>query len=274
MKSESVRPILSDYQDICDYVSDMLKFRKQTEAHFTVARACKKLRRVSPALISLIKQKKRRVTIDRVSELSKLMGLSAEEKKHFTHRVEWEQRKEEGVPQVPELKSSSEKRKDVTPGGILTDWINVYVKDLFQIPENQQNPDLIYSTLASVASPSRVDRSIQFLLNQGHLRKDQVGRVVVNENLVVSDTRIPSEKIRKFHKGTLQFAKQAIDSVPPDRRLANCLIVPLNSDSYGELMDIVDEFAEKLKKFAELDAQPGDQLHQLILNVSPIGGSE
>ena len=50
--------------------------------------------------------------------------------------------------------------------------------------------------------------------------------------------------------------------------------MPLNSESYGELMDIIDEFAEKLKKFAELDAQSGDQLHQLILNVSPIGGSE
>lgn len=274
MKNEAPRPQLSEYDDMVNYLTDMLQFRKKTERGFSVSGQCRRLRRVSPALISLIKQRKRRITLDRVNELAKLMNLTTDEKKFFLHRVEWLCRNEEDSMEPFENEAPPQHRRREVNTGILNDWINVYVKDLFQIPEIQKNPQKVFNTLASVASPKRVEKSIQFLIKEGHLKKTLNGEIVIDENLSVADPRVPSEKIRKFHKGALQYARQAIDTVAPERRMANCLIVPLNSEAYDEMMQLVDEFTENLKRFAERDAEPGDQLHQLVLNISPIGGSE
>lgn len=271
MELEVQRPQLSEYEDPVTYLTDMLEFRKSTERGFSVANHCQRLRRVSPTLISLIRQRKRRITPDRVNELAKLMNLTAEEKKYFQHRIEWLCREDDALSGSFSPPTATHKRREVSTS-ILNDWINIYVKDLFQIPEYQRHPQKIYTTLASIASPTRIEKSVNFLLREGHLKKNLQGEIVVNENLSVADPRMPSEKIRKFHKGTLQFARQAIDTVPPEKRMANCLIVPLDTKAYDELMDLIDEFAEKLKKFAEREVHEGDQLHQMILNVSPIGG--
>ncbi len=274
MKFELIRPQFSEYDDLVNYLTDMIEFRKKTEPGFSVAACCRRLRRVSPSLISLIKQRKRSITYDRVNELARLINLSPEEKRFFQHKVEWLSRNDQDkYPGFQDSSVSSGKRKEVSTG-ILNDWINVYVKDLFQIPDVQNNPDKIYNSLASVASPKRIEKSINFLLREGHLKTTTDGKVVVNENLAIADPRVPSEKIRKFHKGALQFARQAIDTVAPEKRMANCLIVPLDTEAYDELIELINEFSEKLKKFAERDVKNGDQLHQMILNVSPIGGSK
>ncbi|MCB0408240.1 MAG: TIGR02147 family protein [Bdellovibrionales bacterium] len=266
------RPQISEYQDAVSYLAEMLQFRKKTESSFSVANACQRLRRVSPTLISLILQKKRRITTDRVHELAKLMNLNATEKKYFLHWIEGTNKSHQEIASFfPENKNT--KRKDAHIS-ILSDWINIYVKDLFQIPEFQDNPDLIYKALASVASPQRIDKSIRFLLSEGYLKTAINGKLVVDTELVVADPRISSDKIRKFHKGALLLAKQAIDVVPPNKRLANSLIIPLNDESYEGLLEIIDEFTEKLKDFAERPAQSGDQLYQLIINLSPVGGSQ
>src|SRR5690606_8899212 len=60
-----------------------LTFLKATERSFSVLQACKRLRRCSPALITLIRKRERQITLDRVDDLAKLMRLSAREKQYF-----------------------------------------------------------------------------------------------------------------------------------------------------------------------------------------------
>jgi hypothetical protein len=66
--------------------------------------------------------------------------------------------------------------------------------------------------------------------------------------------------------------KTALDLFPPSERLANTLIIPLNEKSYGELLEIIQEFSERLQNFAAHNQEAGERLYQLILNLSPTGG--
>ena len=63
-----------------------------------------------------------------------------------------------------------------------------------------------------------------------------------------------------------------MDLFPPDERLANTLIIPLNKKSYAELTELIQDFSEKLQEFAANNQEPGERLYQLILNLSPTGG--
>ncbi len=269
MHEQHLRPIITEYHDPVEFLRDMIGYRKGSERSFSVMTASRSLRKISPALISLILKKKRKITLDRVEEISKLLKLNSTEKFYFK---DWIERKEDRLS--PDSKSDGKPlrtRKEVG-SHLLTDWIHVYVKDCHEIPAVQANPARIYQKLSSVASRARIDRSIEFLLKEGHLRKTLEGRIVIDTPLTVATSKIPDRKIRQFHKSTLKMAKSALDLFPIEERYANALILPLNEKSYAELLDLIKDFAEKIQNFAETPKPAGERLYQFILNLSPTGG--
>lgn len=272
MQTPIVRPIISDFEDPVEFLKLMIEYRKKTEKSFSVHAVAVTLRRVSPALVSLILSRKRKITLDRVDELSKLVQLNVQEKIYFRNWIaRIENAGEEDAQPVKTEHQTRHHRKDVGTH-ILTDWINVYVKDCFQLPKVQSNPELVHRYLASYAHPKRLEKSIEFLLREGHLRRTLDGKIVVEANLAVADPKVPSKQIRQFHKGALGVAKAAIDLFPSNERMANTLIIPLNEKSYGELTEIIQDFSEKLQEFAAHNQETGDRLYQLIVNLSPTGG--
>lgn len=263
------RPLISEYADAKDFIRDMLAYLKKTQRSFSVLTATKKLRRISPALVSLIVKGERKLTPDRVDEFSKLLSLNPQEKSYFKAWVEFDKNSDElGSPFVL---SKTNARKDVSVH-ILNDWINVYVKDCFQLPEVRKNPSLIYKHLSMHASPKRIEKAISFLLREGHLRRTPDGDIVTETPLTVANSPVPSKKIRQFHKGALDIARNSLELVPTTERMANTLIVPLNAKRYQELLELIHEFADKIQNFASSNEEDGDRLYQLIVNLSPTGG--
>lgn len=279
------RPQIEDFADVVTFVEAMLAFRKTSERGFSILRATSSLRRLSPTLVSLVIARKRMLTVDRADEFTKLMNLTVAEKHFFkawideanarsTHDV-----RSATIPAPLRAKMTAQKpkkterknRKDVSTH-ILKDWLNVYVKDLFQFADVQMNPALAEKMLLHVASPKRVRASIDFLMSEGHLRRTLEGGIVLDTPLAVTDPGVPSKKIRAFHKAALVIAQKALDRVPTTERMANTLIVPLNEKSYRELLDLIEEFGEKLKDFAASHPDDGTTLYQLIVNASPVGG--
>jgi uncharacterized protein (TIGR02147 family) len=271
------RPIISKYQEPVGYLRDMLAYRKQTEPGFTVASATRALRRVSPALVSLVLKKKRTLTVDRAEEFARLMNLNTAEKFFFRN---WIGRSDvrspaEAVPQsthaghnVHHAEAQSHRREPT----LLDDWINAYVKDFFQIRQIQKNPQLLHRQLMHIATPKRIERALRFLQREGYLRRTLDGRLVQDDKTPVSNTPVPAKKIRDFHKGALMLAKRAIDVFASGERLANTMTITLDQEGYAELMHLIQEFGEKLRDFATHRAGSGDRLYQLIINVSPVGG--
>jgi uncharacterized protein (TIGR02147 family) len=265
------RPIISNYQDLARYLSDMIAFRKRTERAFSVLKICKTLRRVSPALVTLVCSGKRRLSLDRAEEFGKLLGLNSQERQYFR---DWVRRQEVGEadPTQAIAVDKSPVRRKQTSSHILTDWINVYVKDAFQIERASKRPENIYPLLAGIASQKRIDKSIAFLLREGHLRKKVDGSVVPDVPLDVIDHKVPDTKVRQFHKATLLNAIRAVGNYPAKERYANALTVALTSENYHELLGLIEEFAEKLQDFSE-KIHTGDRLYQLVINLSPTGGT-
>jgi uncharacterized protein (TIGR02147 family) len=274
------RPIISKYEEPVSYLRDMLAYRKQADPGFTVASATQSLRRVSPALVSLVLKKKRTLTLDRAEEFARLMNLNTAEKFFFRN---WIGRSDARTPaEAPQsaqaghnvhhdgrhTETSSQRREPT----LLDDWINAYVKDFFQIRQVQKNPELLHRQLMHIATPKRIERALRFLQREGYLRRTLDGRLVQDDKVPVSNTPVPAKKIRDFHKGALMLAKRAIDVFASSERLANTMTITLDQEGYSELMHLIQEFGEKLRDFATHRAGAGDRLYQLIINVSPVGG--
>ncbi len=264
------RPSITSYTDLIKYVADMLAYRKAADPNFSVLAATKTLRRMSPALVSLMVQGKRKITWDRTDELSKLLNLKPSERQYLR---DWVLRTESGD------NSNDIKKLGAPPIGsrrhasshILTDWVNIFVKDAFDLEYIRQSPEEIYPLLGGIASKQRIDRSIKFLMQHGYLRRSLNGQIVPESRLHSVDQNIPDNKIQQFHKALLQNAKEAIDQYSPEKRYANALVLSLNEETYRKLLEIIAEHAESLQSFAET-LREGSMLYQVTINVSPTGG--
>ncbi|MCX6118591.1 MAG: TIGR02147 family protein [Proteobacteria bacterium] len=271
------RPIISEYKSLAFYVRDMIAFRKKSFSteKFSVAKSCKQLRRVSPALVTLIVSGERKLTLDRCDEFAKLLDLTHQERQFLK---DWVSRHEaiglsdsDHDNEAKEASKVQSLRRNVSSKSLLEDWLNVYVKDAFQIRSIRDNPKLIYSYLGLIASQKRIDASIAFLLRHGFLRRTLEGQLIEETPLHSVDEKMPSQKVKQFHKATLKIAASAIDQFPTTKRYANALIVPLTPKRYRELQEKIERFAEDLQVFAE-NSNEGEALYQFILHLSPTGG--
>ncbi len=263
------KPVITKYSDPVSFVRDAIKFRKENERSFSVLQACKKLRRCSPALITLILKQERTITVDRASDLCKIMGLSHQEKTYF---VDWIDRLSGGETSLPTEPTSPPRRK-AAPISLLQDWLNVYVKDAFQIPSIQKDMQRVFTLLGGIASKSRIEKSIRFLISNGYLRNTLDGKTVIDTPLNVSDEGTPSTKIRQFHRASLKIARDAVEQYPMTERTANALVIPIDEDELVKLNELVAEFSEKLKVFSEKkQTSSGKRLYQVLINISPTGG--
>src|SRR3954462_6357845 len=100
----------------------MILFRKKTEPGFSVYKVTKTLRRISPALVSLVIQEKRKLTIDRIDEFARLLNLNTTEKFFFRNWVGGMDGKD-----FLETGSAGARARKIASTSILNDWINLYV---------------------------------------------------------------------------------------------------------------------------------------------------
>jgi uncharacterized protein (TIGR02147 family) len=261
-------------QTSAEFIKSRLQNLKTERPHFSIRNECLKLRKVSPTLVSLMLQGKRKVTLDRVDELSTLLKLSPSEKQAFRNLVESEmpvtKNSKKKINTDKTLLKEIKKRNEVSDS-ILNNFLNIYVKDAFQIKELQSNPELIYKKLAFLADEKSIRKSIHFLLREGYLRKTLDNKIVLDQPLSVREPKEAHLLVRRFHKKALKLAAVALDLVPTDKRLANTFIIPLDQSTYFELQDMIRSFTDQLKQFAEERAVTGENLYQLTLNLTPTG---
>ena len=269
-----VRPAASQFSEPEDFFRALLAYRKSTEKSFSVLQASRRLRRVSPALVSLILAKKRRITADRADELALLCKMTAAEKFYFKNWIlqgELPQDLEGGSPLFADNKrKQTQSVREVSPD-ILSDWLNVYVKDCFHLQKIQAQPDLIFDYLKPIASRKRIEKSLQFLLREGHLRKTLDGKLVVEVNLTVTDPQKSQPLVRQFHKAALGLAKGALDLFPVTERHANTMLLALDTVGYEDLAHLIREFGQRVQEHAAQERRNPERIFQLIVNLSPTG---
>ena len=269
-----MRPTIFDYHDLIDFMSDMIRYRKTMEKGFSVLKETKKFRRLSPSLISLILQRKRRVTIDRAEGLSELCTLSGREKGYF---IEWIRKRNvrpgsQKEPSAEEKPRFSARRH--ASSSLLKDWLNIYVKDSIRLCRSKDQKKSLFRLLAGIADEARIEKSLKFLLREGYLRVNLKGVLVEDTPLTTTGDGKTNQYVRKFHKKSLQIAREGIDMYDTNERFANAMILPLNQENYTELVQIIKEFSEKLKDFSEKHQTNNEKLYQVIINLCPTGGKK
>lgn len=274
--SQQKRPLILEYDSSQKYFRDQIRYLKSTERNFSLPQRCKKLRKISPTLVTLIIQGKRRITLDRIDEVSELLKISGTEKIYLKRIIQIEN----SDPKNKILNLTSKPIfSGITPRNklsesILNQPLYLYVKDAFQIPEVQNDHHKIYGHLSFIASPEKINKAIQFLLREGYLRKTVDNKIVIENPLSIAEPLEPHLKVRNIHKKSLKVTHASLDLIEMQERLANLFIIPLSNENKTELIKMINEFSEKIKAFSEVQSLEGQRLYQLIIHLNPTGVSK
>lgn len=262
------RPVIFDYGSIPAFVEAMLTWRKTNEPGYSIRKMVTGLKDCSPSLVTQVMKGNRRLTRDRVPVIAKVLGLSRRETLYLDR---WVAAYRSPSQDMKSARTCTGRRR-TAQNHILSDWLNVYVKDACDLKGFKPDKEVLHRLLGGMAPPERMGKSLEFLLKNGFLRKTLDGRVVKNEELVTTSDDIPNEKIKRFHRKAFDLAKQALDTYSVDQRRANVVVLSVNESNLTELKELLKEFYEKLLSFIEDHPDDNERLYQILINLSPVGG--
>jgi uncharacterized protein (TIGR02147 family) len=263
------RPVVFEYRAIPDYVAAMVNWRRQTDPDFSVRTATRGMHRCSPSLVTRVIKGQRRLTLDRVDQFSGLMQLTPEERSALKRWVHSEQRTE--TAQTAPIAPRASKRKR-GQDHLLSDWLNVYVKDACHLKGFKPDPHVLHRLLRGIASPARIERSLKFLFREGFLRRTLDGETVGDVPVVTTNDGLPSIKIKKFHRKALELAQRGIFLYPLSKRQESAVVLRVNQKHVPALKELLQQFYEQILGFAEEHSADQDELFQVTINLVPIGG--
>lgn len=262
------RPVIYDYRSIPGFFLAMIRWHKMRDPSFSVRARTRQSAGCSPSLATQVIQGKRKLTRDRVETFSKLLDLTRSETAYLDRWVE----RSRALGKSNGLEAVIPRIRALPQNHLLSDWLNVYVKDACNLFDRMPSVHDLTRVLGGIASPARIARSLSFLMREGFLRKTLDGKLVPQDRLTTTTDDIPNAKIRQFHKHALKVAAAGIETFPIEQRRASAVVLSLNESSVPELQELLREFHEKLQSFCERHPEEKERLFQVLIHFTPIGG--
>lgn len=264
----SEKPNLNDYEDPVDFLKAKLAYIKSQNENFTIKNRLKGVENLSPTLVTLILQKKRKITFNNLDQLVEFFDLTPEESYLFTQKIKSD------LPSKNTKKANrSVKIESFFPNEIVSDWINIYINEVFYLPKVQNQPDLVYKIFESVADRKRIDNSIQFLLSSKRLLLDKEDKIVPNFSFTqLNEPREEDEKqlVKQLFQGALENISRRNTDITSDSNMSHVCLLPLNKKGSEELKRIIFDLHNRVRDYYLLKNHREENLFQVFITISKL----
>jgi len=151
---------------------------------------------------------------------------------------------------------------------IISNWFGLTIRELVRLRDFKEDFDWIQSRLRYEVSSQEIKETIQNLLHQGLLKRDQEGKLITSKGLLHTTNDVASSAIKKYHEQMLDIAKQSLHEVELELREFSAETLTLNVENIAEAKEVIRQFKAKFSKMFE--EQEGNQTYQLQLQFFPL----
>lgn len=235
--------------------------RKQKNPLFSLRAFARQLR-ISPAQLSLLINGKKKLTPKVAEHLIDRLNLNSSEALDIL---------DDSLPLKQKLKSPKSELQVLSEEefNLISDWLHFAVLELAALKENSSNSRWIASELG--VDSTRVIEAIQRLQRLGFLKVSD-GRMKKTSKPFTTTTDIPSAAIRKFHKQTLDLAREKIDSVPVELREFSSITTPVSLKKLKRVKRLINEFKHRMNE--ELEGEDASEVYTLSIQLFPLTKAE
>lgn len=263
-----IRPVVFDFDSASDFLKALNEYNKKTRQGFSIRSRTNHVSGCSPALVTQVLNGKRKLKRDQIQNFAKIFGMNRSEVSYIDDLLK------ESDRDLRDASFENEKptKERIAKNHILSHWIYPYVKDLVELEDFQMNSTWMLKKLGGIAQKQQIEKAVEFLLAQGFWRKSATGKIVAEEAAVSTTNETPNEKIKSFHKKALAIAAKGLEEFPVNRRKASTIIAAVNKESLDELRTLINKFQMDLTEFIENHPAKKDELVQVTIHLTPVGG--
>lgn len=157
--------------------------------------------------------------------------------------------------------------------GYIEEWYYPILREIVELPEFDEDPEKIAKMLLFALKPDIIKKSLDFLLSEGFLQRDEKGRLVKREKNLhtgrVEHNATLAVKVRQFHLKMIELAAKAVADFPNDIRHVTNTTLSMSKESYEKALKRIETMRYELLELAKADDN-ADQIYQLNVNLFPM----
>jgi uncharacterized protein (TIGR02147 family) len=266
---------LFNYTDYRLFLADYYKWHKENTRGFSHRLMAGNLGFTSPNFLKLVIDGERNLGRKSLDKVCRGLCFTKQESEYFAYLVFFAQaRNNVDKNYYFGLIASLRTRKNVFTLKLdqheyFSEWYHPAVRELVEGKSEPLDYNVLSSTVGKKISPARIKKSVELLLRLGLLRLNDDNVFVHVSPLLNTENEIQTVAIRRYHKGILGIAQQALDEVPPEQRENSQVTIKISPEAFGTIKKRIQEFRDELLQLVAND-RAGSGIYHVNFQLYPI----
>ena len=263
-----------EYANYRQYIADYYADRKAKSA-FTWPEFAQAAGFSSPVYLKYVSEGRFNLSDAAVERVAKAMHLADYEQEYFAEMVKFDHAKKDADKKTifKKMLSIAEAHKTKILEGdafrFFEDWKNPVIRELAPSMPGAKPLALAHACRPEITA-AEVSETLKFLLKAGLLKKDEGGNYIQTEKSVTTGNMdVTPVAVRGMHRQMGQFALDAIEGVPQDKRHFSGITLGITHDAYEEIVQEIAECRKRIIAIATKNAAT-DEVYRLNMQLFPM----
>lgn len=252
---------------ISEFLTEELAKRVQRNSRYSL-RAFAKALSVNPAELSQVLRGSRKLSLNSAVKISRALGFSAAESRHFLMLLQKEKGKELGLT-LDFLQDEALETRDKLPlvdFEQISDWYHFAILNLLDTKNFEWSANVISQRLG--ISQTEAKLAMRKLESTGLVSIEKTSRRLQARAHWEVGAQIPSMAIRKYHRQVLEKAAEALDNVPTDEREFQGIGMVVRTSDLARIKKDIDRFTDEMS--AKYHRPREESVYQLEIALFPL----
>ena len=263
-----------EYANYRQYIADYYADRKAKSA-FTWPEFAQAAGFSSPVYLKYVSEGRFNLSDAAVERVAKAMHLADYEQEYFAEMVKFDHAKKDADKKTifKKMLSIAEAHKTKILEGdafrFFEDWKNPVIRELAPSMPGAKPLALAHACRPEITA-AEVSETLKFLLKADLLKKDDNGNYIQTEKSVTTGNMdVTPVAVRGMHRQMGQFALDAIEGVPQDKRHFSGITLGITHDAYEEIVQEIAECRKRIIAIATKNAAT-DEVYRLNMQLFPM----
>lgn len=263
-----------EYANYRQYIADYYADRKAKSA-FTWPEFAQAAGFSSPVYLKYVSEGRFNLSDAAVERVAKAMHLADYEQEYFAEMVKFDHAKKDADKKTifKKMLSIAEAHKTKILEGdafrFFEDWKNPVIRELAPSMPGAKPLALAHACRPEITA-AEVSEALKFLLKADLLKKDDNGNYIQTEKSVTTGNMdVTPVAVRGMHRQMGQFALDAIEGVPQDKRHFSGITLGITHDAYEEIVQEIAECRKRIIAIATKNAAT-DEVYRLNMQLFPM----
>jgi len=256
------------YQSARSYLKDMIADQKSRNQDFSLRRFCRQSEVGSHALLVMLLNGKRKMTLKQVPAFARAFGMSSLERMYFQNLIQLDNARSDEERDLCKLWLNElnpipeHKIVEIEHFQVIANWIHMAILTLAKIEGAKITPENVHALVNGKVSLAECRQAIERLLDLG-LLEEKDGRLMPTHSWVRTKDDLASKGAREYHKQVLKLATDAIEEQSVDEREFQSFALTLPRGRIALAKDMIRKFRHQL--VTAMESEPGHEVYQCNL---------